>query len=79
LPALKDVATGAKKGGVILQPMEYFTLRNLDQPWTKSLNVWHTSAPVPSAPLLVFGNDNEEIVRKFKTALLYMHQARTER
>ncbi len=55
LPALKDIAAGTKAGGVILQPIEHFTLKNMQQPWVKELSVWHVSNEMPSAPLVIFG------------------------
>lgn len=71
LPVLKDVADGIKGGGVILQPMESHTLKNIDQPWTKGLSVWLTSNPVPSAPLMVFGN-KDPLSQKLEEILLKM-------
>lgn len=71
LPTLKDAATGVKKGGVILQPMEFYTLKNINQPWTKALDVWLTSGPVPSAPLVVFGEENP-LAQKLTDVLLNM-------
>ncbi len=71
LPALKDVAAGTKPGGVILQPIEHFTLKGLQQPWVKELSIWHISNEMPSAPLVIFGAD-DPFTQKFKAALLNM-------
>lgn len=72
LPLLKDLASGLKTGGAILQPMEYFTLQRLNQPWTKELSVWHTSKPVPSAPLVIFGPAAMPLAQKLKDVLRSM-------
>jgi hypothetical protein len=71
LPALKEIASGARQGGVILQPIEHFTLKSLKQPWVKGLSVWHISNELPSAPLLLFGTE-DGFTQKFKAALLNM-------
>lgn len=71
IPTLKDVSMGAKKGGVILQPIEYFSLGNIDQPWAKSLKVWKKTSPLPSAPVVVFGASSDGIM-KIKGEMLKM-------
>ncbi len=71
LLTLKDIAAGTKTGAAILQPMEYFTLKNLEPPWAKDLNVWHTSMPIPTAPLVTFG-DIGPVADKIKNVLLKM-------
>jgi len=58
-------------GGAILQPMEYWTLKNLNQPWTKELEVWKTSADIPTAPLILFG-ETSPAIEKIKQVLLNM-------
>lgn len=73
LALLKDLASGAKKGAAILQPIEYATLVTINQPWAKDLTVWQTSKEVPSAPLLVYGENSEKIL-KIKDILLKMSQ-----
>lgn len=73
LPVLKEIAMGTKIGGVILQPMEYQTLKNIGQPWAKELSVWHTSEPMPTAVVVAFGATNEKI-QKIKNILLKIGQ-----
>lgn len=69
-PVLKDISAGTITGGAILQPMEYHTLRNIDQPWARELKVWATSQPVPSAPFVVFGE--QKLAPKIKDILIRM-------
>jgi len=73
LPTLKEVSSGKMPGGVILQPIEFFTLKNLNQDWAKELKTWSTSPPVPTASLLLFG-DTLPVVEKIKTILLNMEK-----
>lgn len=73
LLTLKDLAAGTKQGGAILQPMEYFTLRNLNQPWAKELVAWQTSKPIPTAQFVVFGEADDNI-QKIKNVVLKMNQ-----
>jgi len=70
LPTLKNISAGTLKGGAILQPMEYFTLKSISQPWAKELTVWTTSPPVPSAPIVAFGE--QPATQKIKDILLKM-------
>lgn len=72
LPTLKEVVSSEKKGGVLLQPMEYYTLKKMNQPWAKELSVWHTSPPIPSAPLVVFGELSADLMDRIKNTLLQM-------
>ena len=72
LPLLKELASGQKKGAAILQPMEYFTLKNMNQAWAKELTVWHTQS-VPSAPFLIFGEQNKS-TDQIKSVLLKMNK-----
>jgi len=72
IATLKDISSGAKKGGVILQPMEYQTFKNIGLPWTGSLSVWHTSAPIPSAPVIAMQTLSPDARQKIVSALLSM-------
>jgi hypothetical protein len=72
IPTLKGVADGSKKGGVILQPVEYQALQAINQPWARQLSVWHTSVPVPSAPFLALGTLSEDARQKITSALIGM-------
>ena len=74
LPLLKDLSSGTKQGAAILQPIEYYTLKNMNQPWTSALVVWHTSPPMSSAPLVAFGDVNPAFIQKLKDILLKMNQ-----
>lgn len=74
LPVLKEVATGEKAGGIILQPMEYTTLKSMSQTWTKQLTVLRTSEPIPSAPLVTFGDSTLPFIQRLKDVLLKIGQ-----
>ena len=71
LPLLRDLSTGAKSGGAILKPTEYFAFKNLDQPWTKELALWQTSPAVPTAPVVLFG-DGSALTEKIKKIMVDM-------
>ncbi|MBI2092333.1 MAG: hypothetical protein HYT75_05015 [Deltaproteobacteria bacterium] len=73
LPALKEISAGRKSGAVLLQSIEYFSYKNINQPWKKELSVWHTSKPVPTAPLIIIG-EPPAFTDKLKKILLEMNQ-----
>jgi len=72
IPTLKEISSGEKKGGILLQPMEYYTLKKMSQPWTKELSLWYTSLPIPSAPLVIFNEISQQLKEKIKNTLLKM-------
>jgi len=69
ITTLKEIDSGTKNGGIILQPMEHFTVKNISQPWAKNLSVWKTSSPVSSAPFLSL---KPNLPEKLKAAFLKM-------
>lgn len=75
IPTLKDIASGAKQGGAILQPMEYFTLKRMEQPWVKDITVWKTVGNIPSPPVLVLNGVNDKISKQVRDVLLTMSRS----
>jgi len=70
---LKAISEGSSTTAIILNPMEAYTIKHLSSPWTKKIETFSKSTPIPSASVLAL-TPSWNGIQRLKTTLISMNK-----